>query len=411
MIQIIANDIRKYNNFSNKTFLLSRIDEFQSFDNYDITVIDISDNSLWHSNSGSIQSINQYMDLRTISSAIAKSEKSNIVIVFPQNIDYRYCYNNVNGGYSKRQKIKDMKKIFIDIINTNLTNMNLLNLNFGKSYAKIKNFKIKADFSFLNVAEKDVKIKADNGNDIVAIQKDKVVLTTLELNTEDEFMEFLKLIFPHSFDKATSTPDWIDDINFYTDIKCKEEIDKIEQKIKKLEENKKELEKIMLKNSEYKSILYETGDVLSKQINNMLAEIFEYDISQFKDTYEEDGLIKLEDITFIIETKGLNNEILGRNVSDASNHLIMYEDKLEEEKIIENTKCLFIVAYERNKKVQERVKIKDRLEIIAKANNTLIVDTREFLKIFEDFLNKKIDKEEIKKIFKNAIGVLDYRQR
>lgn len=411
MIQIIANDIRKYNNFSNNIFLISEIDEFQSFDNYDITVIDISDNSLWYNDAGTIQSINQYMDLQTINSAIKKSEKSNIVIVFPQNIYYHYEHNNISGGYRKSKKIKDMKKSFIDILSTNLINMNLLNLNFGKSYSKIKNFNIKADFSFLNVTEKDIRIKADNGNDIVAIQKDKVVLTTLELNTEDEFMEFLKLIFPKSFDKSTNVPDWIEYINFYTDIKCKEGIDTIEQKIKELEKSKKELEKIMLKNSEYKSILYETGDVLSKQINNMLAEIFEYDISQFKDTYEEDGLIKLEDITFIIETKGLNNEISGRNVSDASNHLIIYEDKLEEEKIIENTRCLFFVAYERNKKVEERVKIKDRLEIIAKANNTLIVDTREFLKIFEDFLNKKIDKEEVKEIFKNSIGVLEYKQK
>ena len=150
---------------------------------------------------------------------------------------------------------------------------------------------------------------------------------------------------------------------------------------------------------------------MAKQINKMLSEILEYDISQFKDTFEEDCLIKLDDVTFVIETKGLNNEISGHNISDACNHLIIYEDKLEEENKTENAKCLFIVAYERQKKIQERVKIKERVEKIAKANNTLIVDTRIFLNIFEDFLNNKITKDEIKEIFKSNIGVLEYNRK
>ena len=142
----------------------------------------------------------------------------------------------------------------------------------------------------------------------------------------------------------------------------------------------------------------------------MLSEIFEYDNSDFEDTYEEDGRVKLEDITFIIETKGLNNEISGHNVSDACNHLIVYEDKLEQDNIIENAKCLFIVAYERNKNPHDRVEIKDRIEKIAKANNTLIIDTRVFLNIFEDFLNNKLEKDKIKEIFKNNVGILRYKK-
>ena len=76
----------------------------------------------------------------------------------------------------------------------------------------------------------------------------------------------------------------------------------------------------MLENLKYKSILFETGNTLSKQINEMISKVFDYDMTQFKDIYEEDGLVKLDDITFIIETKGLNNEISGHNISDACNH-------------------------------------------------------------------------------------------
>ena len=56
------------------------------------------------------------------------------------------------------------------------------------------------------------------------------------------------------------------------------------------------------------------------------------------------------------------------------------------------------------------VEIKERIEKIAKANNTLIIDTRIFLQIFENFLNGKIKKEEIKTMFKDNVGVLTLKK-
>lgn len=413
MIQIITNNKSKYNEFSNDRFIISRIDEFQSFDNYDITIVDISDSSLWYNKGSELNSINQVLDFKSINNAINKSKKSDILIIFPQNIYYQYSYIYKSSGYvyDKKKKIKDFKDNFIDIVNRNLISMNILKINYGKTYTKINKNTYQADFSFLNVDEKDIVIKAENNNDSTVIKNGKVLLTSLELNKEEEIINLLREIFKDKFTKITEEPEWIKDINFYTDKKCKEEIAKLDLEIEKLKEKKISFESDISENSKYKSILYETGDILAKQINIMLSEIFEYDMSNFKDTYEEDGLIKLEDITFIVETKGLNNEISGHNISDACNHLIIYEDKLEEENKTENAKCLFIVAYERQKKIQERVKIKERVEKIAKANNTLIVDTRIFLNIFEDFLNNKITKDEIKEIFKSNIGVLEYNRK
>ena len=346
-------------------------------------------------------------------SGINKSNKSNLIILFPQNIQYNYSYHYVGNylKYTKVKKIKDMQSDFLDIINSNLISMNLVGINFGKSYTKVNKSKLVADFSFINVDKKNILLKADNNNDIVAIQNNKAVITTLKASTENEIKDLLEIFFRDSFNKRTLAPDWIKDIDFYTDKKCKDEIKKIDKEVENLNIQKDEFKNIIDENLKYKSILYETGEVLSKQINSMLSKIFEYDMSQFKDKYEEDGLIKLEDVTFIIETKGLNNEISGNNVSDACNHLIIYEDKLEAENIKENAKCLFIVAYERNKNIIDRVEIKERLEKIAKANNTLIIDTRVFLKIFEDFLNKKINKEQIKELFKENIGKLFYESK
>ena len=86
------------------------------------------------------------------------------------------------------------------------------------------------------------------------------------------------------------------------------------------------------------------------------------------------------------------------------------KDNLEKQNIIEDTKCLFFVASERKKCISERKKINSRQETIAKRNNTLIIDTPTFLNIYEDFLNKKILKDEIIKMFKEQFGVIKYQK-
>ena len=308
-------------------------------------------------------------------------------------------------------KIKDMKEDFVSIITKYLINMGDIRINYGRTYTKINKVRYEADFSFVNMVESNVRMRAENNNDVTVIDKNGVLITTLKMSSEEEVMNFLQKYFNDCFNKYAEQPEWLSDINFFTDSECKKEILNIDKKIEELKLDRVQYEETLENNLKYKAILYESGNVLSSQINNMLSEIFEYDNSEFEDIYEEDGRIKLEDITFIIETKGLNNEISGHNVSDACNHLIVYEDKLEQDNIIENVKCLFIVAYERNKKPNDRVNIKDRIEKIAKANNTLIIDTRVFLDIFEDFLDEKIDKDEIKEIFKNNNGILRYKKK
>lgn len=406
MIQIISYDTDKYKNYPKANFKVSEIDCFQSFDNYDITVIDISANGLWYNKSNSTVSINQNKDFISIRAAIEKSKNSKIIVLFPQNINFYYHYVWSDKQYSDTIKIKDMRSDFIQIIDSNLIHMKNIGINFGKSYTKINNKEVSADFSFTSVSDEDIILMAENKNDVVAIKNGKTIITTLEIGNEESMNNLLKIVFPSCFNKKAETPEWIKEINFYTDKKCEEEIAEIDRQISEIQEKKKTIENILNKNLEYKSILYESGEVLSNQVNKMLSEIFEYDMSDFKDVYEEDGLIKLEDVTFVIETKGLNKEISGKNISDACNHRIIYEDKLEEQGIVENAKCLFMVAYERNKRIDERCEIKERIEKIAKANKTLIIDTRIFLQIFEKFLNGEIKKEEIKKMFKDNVGIL-----
>ena len=196
---------------------------------------------------------------------------------------------------------------------------------------------------------------------------------------------------------------FLDDEIYYNNI------DKAMAKIKDLElEIQKNQEKIE-KNNEIKGILYKTGDDLNKEIVRILEDILK-EHNDFNDIYEEDYKFISDNTTFLVETKGLNNEVSGQNVTDAFSHLTIYEDNLEKENRIEDTKCLFFVASERKKNVSERKKINSRQETIAKRNNTLIIDTPTFLKMYEDFLNKKISKDEIIKMFKEQFGVIKYQR-
>ena len=153
--------------------------------------------------------------------------------------------------------------------------------------------------------------------------------------------------------------------------------------------------------------MYETGTELNKEIINILEDILK-EHNEFKDIYEEDYKFISDNTTFIVETKGLSNEVSGQNVTDAFSHLTIYEDKLEQENKVETTKCLFFVASQRKLRISERKKVNQRQETIAKRNNTLIIDTPTFLNIYEDFLNQKISKDEIIKIFKEQFGVINY---
>ena len=156
------------------------------------------------------------------------------------------------------------------------------------------------------------------------------------------------------------------------------------------------------------NILYSSGNTLAEQINKMLIKIFNLK-EDFKDIYEEDFNFKADGITYVVETKGLNNEVSGQNVSDAYNHLIIYDDKLEQQGIVEKTKCLFFVASERKRKIEERQKIKERQITIAKRNKTLIIDTPTFYKMFEDFLQGKLSAKDIHTMFKEQDGLISYK--
>ena len=195
MIQIIAKNKNNYKDFPKKEYYISEFSDFQSFDNYEITVIDISDPYLWYNKNDNLRNINQYLDLKSLKLAIQKSNKTNILIIFPQNISYKYHYYYLQGGgqdYTKNKKLKDMIEDYIFIINNFLFDLGSTTINYGKTRTKIDQCLYTADFSFSNIDKNEIIKKAENSYDTTIIKKEKTYITTVSLKNEEEILNLLK---------------------------------------------------------------------------------------------------------------------------------------------------------------------------------------------------------------------------
>ena len=411
MIQIITNNfVSEEQKISAKKIIeYNKFSDYKSFDLYDINIIDLNSDNIWRTKFSSYTGIVNFKELKLLKQSLETS-LSKVIIVLPQNQVINYNYNY--GSYQSKIELKNIPEIITKVVAEILTDYVSISY-YEKNITTIQNINLSSDFYFdeKTIEPDDVLIRCNKSNKSNTIKiKGKIILTTLnvlsDLSDKEKISAFLNNI--GFLTKATSAPDWIKDISFYSDEKLKSEIEEHKEGIeileKKIEENNIKLDI----NEEYKSILYSTGTPLAKQINRMLGEIFALDSEEFVDAHEEDFNFKKDGITFLIETKGLNNEVAGKNVSEAYNHLVIYEDKIEQKGIQEKTKGLFFVASERNKKPADRAQIKERQITIARRNNMLIVDTPTFYKIFEDFCQKKLSSEEILKVFKEQVGLINY---
>lgn len=102
----------------------------------------------------------------------------------------------------------------------------------------------------------------------------------------------------------------------------------------------------------------------------------------------------------------MSRNIKGTDVNKTFNHVLMYEEKIEQCNSQENVKGIFIVATQREKEIEEREETPDRQIKIAERNNILIIRTETLLKLYEQFKRKEMNTEDIIKIFKEQKGEL-----
>ena len=416
MIQLITeNNNLKEQAKNNSEFKVNCLKNIESMDEYDINIIDLNSENLWYNKEGNQESINEINDLKHLKNTIENSLSAKMLIILPQNLNY--FWHKYNNKYLNEEQLKNEVKLIKKIINENIYCFPF-DLYYEKSITQIGDKRISSDFCFNNKQIVDTKWTICKVTEILSSNKskkintikvdDKIYITSLNINENiDLIIEFLKYIKIYNANEEI-IPKWIKDINILNDIEIKKQLIQIEENILKLEQNKVHIKEAIHENNKINSILYETDKKLQTKIIEILNEMLDYNDDNFIDEMEEDFRIKKENITFIVETKGLKRNIAGTDVSKTFNHVLMYEEKLQEIGEKENVKGIFIVATQRDRCLQEREKTPDRQISIAERNNILIIRTEELLKLFEAFRNKKIKTEKIIKLFNEQIGEFKY---
>ena len=407
MIQIITYDKHKFSNFPDD-YKVSNLDEFNSFDDYNINIIDLSSENIWRYRGHNIGSINNVSDLETLSNELNMVKKSRIIIVFPQNCNYKYSWSDGKSAYNYTEKIKNILLFLIKLISSNLFVINNFEISYSKSQTVINDCTYNSDFNFVDKGEKSFVTISNsvNSNKNTTIIYNNLILTTLNIfETNDHLNNFLS---PLLVDKSIEIeqPEWMDEINFFDDEKLKENKNNNNEKIIKLQNKNREIDVKLAENSKFKSILYQTGEELQTIIIDMLDDMLNYDSSQFIDEKKEDFLIKKQQVTFVGEIKGISSAISNKNVSQLDVHVQGYIDELLNKNITENVKGLLIINHQRNKKPSERNEVHQNQIDLAIRNGALIIESNILLLVYEKYLLGELKSEDIVKLFSCKIGIL-----
>lgn len=415
MIQVITYDINKYKDFSDKVYKISKLGEIQALDDFEICIVDLSNEYIWRYNGSTPNNVNCYRDLITIKEAIINSNTTKIVIVFPQNKNFYYTrtYEYIGGSkqysFENSIQLKDNKINLIKIINDSLFKLEKLELAFEKTKTVCEAESIDADFNFINYKEQKFESVtcSENSNKVTTIKKDNILLTTLNILKDVDILKLFINNYCRDNIQKEEIPDWINNIKFFDDEQLNQNKDKNLTKINELKQENIEIDKKLNKNLEYKSILYTNGDELVKVVLEMLDEMLEYNSSEFVDENKEDFLIKKEDVTFVGEIKGLSSAVQNKNISQLEVHIQNYFDKLQEEGKEEKVKGLLVINHQRNKPLEERQAIHEHQKNLANKYGSLIIETQTLLKIYEKLKLGNMTKEECKNLLEDNIGVLE----
>ena len=389
--------------FESENFVVNKLSKPESFDDYNINIIDLSSKEIWRNDSAFANSINNYQDIKNISIMLHKIN-SKILVVLPQNLDYKYCLGYING---KSQYIHSLElKNSLSLVNMIIEK--LLNISYGRDWlfysrtkSLIANKEISSDFVFRNFGN-GVTLSASKTL-ITTIFTGGITFTTLNLQTEKDFQSMFEQL------KWTTTeevvPEWIKDVNFFNDNQLKQDELEKEEELKKLTLEMSTIKNKLNENLFYKSILYKTGESLVEVVNVMLKDMLNYNYENFVDEKEEDFLINYDDKYFIGEIKGVNSNITRSIVSQTATHrdLFLEREGNQDKKAF----AIAIINRQKNKNIVERDFITEDVINLAISNDVLIIPAEQFLKLYEMFKNSQITSSKIVDLLSSQKGVIN----
>ena len=218
MIQIISYDKSDYK-ILEKNYMLSSLDEFNSFDDFEVNIIDLSKEYIWRNNSDNYSSISCIADLQALMKEMKSVKKSKIVIVVPKNENFKYYYLNSARNYEKSKKIKNILPNIKEIISKNLLNIQSIDMLYSQNTTIINDSKYKSDFNFTSPFTNSFKIVSQSisSNKVTTILYNNVFITSLNIfETEKHLQNFLSILLVDKKIEADS-PEWFEKIKFYND--------------------------------------------------------------------------------------------------------------------------------------------------------------------------------------------------
>lgn len=397
MIQILTFR-ENMGDLKGKNTVINRIHDAQSLDDFEINIINLNDENMWRTRDRKVGWIESINDFKSLSKMINNSKKTEIIILLPQNLTYRYNYS-VHEYYSSYMELKDMLRELLHNIGEIYSELATIKLVYENTTSSIAKEKIKASFFF--TTENNGLITSSSGKN-VAYKLGKVYVSTLDLQNYTQiicFLEEIGLII-----NKTEIPSWMEEVQMFDDIQQLDLIRENKEKIQLAENEINKAKKVMEQNNRYKSILYTTGDELVKVVLEILGQLINYDFSQFEDKKNEDFLAEIGDDVFIGEIKGVNHNVKSENISQLDVH---YQGYLEDnEKEAENVHALLIMNHQKNKPIADREPVHEKQVALAVRNGSLIIDTYMLLKLFEKFKRNEISSEACRNILKSNVGIL-----
>lgn len=388
---------------SYKDIKFNKINSPQSLDEFQINIIDLSNKYIWYNNGNNFDTINNINDFMSIQTMLNNSTKSYNVIMYPQNCDYNY-YKLVNNSYHFQKQLKDM---IIYLKNHMLVKLyrklELPEFHYEITSTTIGDKKINASFYFARNENALTSSVGSCKTTTVRID-DKVIATTLKLDTYEGIINFLRQV--NYISKEVEVPEWM---NAYIMFDDREQLDIITENNEVIctsTENIKEASKILKQNNEIKSILYTNGDELVRVVFLILEEMLKCDLSEFKDEKKEDFAVKIDGKYLIGEIKGVTSNVKSQHVSQLDVH---YQSFLEDDDLTQrDVKSVLIINHQRNKSLENREPIHEKQIELAKRNGSLIIETITLLRIFEQYKKDKVQVNECVDLLFKDIGLLKY---
>ena len=378
---------------------VNKIHDAESLDSFEINIISLQDSDMWVSDERGIGTINSINDLISLSLMVKNSDKTNIIILLPQNL--KYAYNQRIGHttyYCELKNIIDKYKAILSVI---FPLAEYVKIVYENTMTRVGKYEVPAAFYF-NESEVPVLTRSEKSKKGTSIMVDNLVASTLNFSTSEEIIAFLRQI--GLLREKTKAPEWMEDIRMFDDDNQIRVIKENNAIIESANNNISKAMEIIDKNKRYKSILYTSGEELVDVVFEILEEMLGCDLFEFTDKKKEDFKFLLDGKVFIGEIKGVTPNVKKANVSQLDVHVQEYMDDNDE--LSENIVALLIMNHQRMKAVSEREPVHEEVIRLAERKGSLIVDTVALLKLFENYVLCRKSREECIGVLTGNTGLL-----